>query len=476
MHLTLRILPDGVIVGKWEWDGSADSIVATDSDPILSPGRFYVAASLYGGTGRTGPGFVDDVCYTPLSVPLPLNIACPAGFAIECPADVPVCDPSQVTVSGGCSPVVVTCADGPLVGGPCGGTITRTFTATDGCGNMASCDQVITVKDDVPPVIGYPGSVTFAFISPTDAMVTWPPPSATDNCNLSPAVSCDPPSGSMYLIGSQNVTCTANDGCGNTARCSSRFVLVPFDIKPGSCPNPLNISALRGAGSASAASAGPGGPSHPVFPVAILGTASLDVTTIDPSTLRLAGVRPLRWDLEDVATPVTRDPLQDCKCTTAGADGYRDLTVKFDEMAIIAAIGSVNNGDRVMLMITGKLRDGTPLAGADCVLIRAAKGASAASAPSAMPPFTLADNYPNPFNAGTTIRYSLTDPGRVNVTVFNILGQRVATLADDEQAPGEYSVTWDGRDEQGTPVPSGMYFYRLTAGDQVQSKKMVLLK
>jgi hypothetical protein len=90
--------------------------------------------------------------------------------------------------------------------------------------------------------------------------------------------------------------------------------------------------------------------------------------------------------------------------------------------------------------------------------------------------YTLHQNYPNPFNPETSIRYSLAQDGLARLTVYNVLGQEVAALVDGHQAAGPYEVTWDGRDASGRLVSSGLYFYRLQAGDFVGTKKMVFLR
>lgn len=85
--------------------------------------------------------------------------------------------------------------------------------------------------------------------------------------------------------------------------------------------------------------------------------------------------------------------------------------------------------------------------------------------------------FPNPFNAGTTIEFSIAERAHVKLQIFNIAGQRVRTLVDGERSPGSYNgVTWDGRDNTGRPVASGVYFCRLTAADFTQTRKMILLK
>jgi len=85
-------------------------------------------------------------------------------------------------------------------------------------------------------------------------------------------------------------------------------------------------------------------------------------------------------------------------------------------------------------------------------------------------------NYPNPFSPETTIRYGLPEKTRVQLTVYNIVGQKVATLVDTEQPAGYYRVKWDGRDELGRQVPTGLYIYRFEAGDYVVTRKMTLMK
>ncbi|UCD63496.1 MAG: T9SS type A sorting domain-containing protein [Candidatus Zixiibacteriota bacterium] len=90
--------------------------------------------------------------------------------------------------------------------------------------------------------------------------------------------------------------------------------------------------------------------------------------------------------------------------------------------------------------------------------------------------FRLNQNYPNPFNLATTISFELPRRGRVNLTVYNILGQRVAVLVDETMPAGSHSVAWDGRNESGHTAASGVYFYRLLAGDHTDSRKMVLVK
>jgi hypothetical protein len=90
--------------------------------------------------------------------------------------------------------------------------------------------------------------------------------------------------------------------------------------------------------------------------------------------------------------------------------------------------------------------------------------------------FELGQNYPNPFNAATAIDFALPRPTRVCMEVFNLLGQKVARLADQPMAAGRHRITWNGCDDDGNPVASGTYMYRIQAGDFVETRKMVVVK
>jgi hypothetical protein len=85
--------------------------------------------------------------------------------------------------------------------------------------------------------------------------------------------------------------------------------------------------------------------------------------------------------------------------------------------------------------------------------------------------FLLSQNYPNPFNPSTTFRYSIPTQSKVEIKVFDILGNEIATLMDEEKSVGTYEVTWYAEQLQ-----SGVYFYQLRANEYAQTRKMILLK
>lgn len=133
---------------------------------------------------------------------------------------------------------------------------------------------------------------------------------------------------------------------------------VPLDIKPGSCPNPLNTR------------------SRGVLPVAVLGTEDFDVSDVDLASIELVGVSPLRISRGDVASPV--EPFTgkaSCnECSEEGGDGFDDLLLKFDRQELISAIEAalgrpLQDGECLFVTLSGRLVDGTGIQGEDVVVI-----------------------------------------------------------------------------------------------------------
>jgi flagellar hook assembly protein FlgD len=90
--------------------------------------------------------------------------------------------------------------------------------------------------------------------------------------------------------------------------------------------------------------------------------------------------------------------------------------------------------------------------------------------------FALYQNYPNPFNPETVIKYALPEDCQVELTIYNILGQKVKAMVDEFQSAGFRMVHWDGRDDKGNQLASGVYFCKITAGKYVDVKKMTVLR
>jgi formylglycine-generating enzyme required for sulfatase activity len=160
----------------------------------------------------------------------------------------------------------------------------------------------------------------------------------------------------LLVDNTYTIRAKVTDSVGQSHVAATTLTILPIpalpvvvDIKPGSCPNPLNVK------------------SSGVLPVAILGAAGFDVFAIDPTSIRLAGVRPLRSSYDDVAAPVS--DANDCACTEHGPDGFLDLSLKFKTQEIVTAIGDVNDGQVLALQLTGVLFDERPIEGSDCVVI-----------------------------------------------------------------------------------------------------------
>jgi hypothetical protein len=188
------------------------------------------------------------------------------------------------------------------------------------------------------PATGYQ-LTNFIWIDMTNVPSTWG--------SYSLSIFIDPSlEGQIFQFGFLS-TATGYEGSGVFYDNINLLRSVDLDIKPGSCPNPIQPR------------------SRGLLPVAVLGTGDFDVNEIDIASLQLEGVGPIMSGYEDVSQPFGGDL---CGCTAAGPDGYADLTLKFRAREIIDAIGALPTGDRV-LTLTGVLLDGTPFEGQDCVVI-----------------------------------------------------------------------------------------------------------
>jgi hypothetical protein len=269
---------------------------------------------------------------------------------------------------------------------------------------------------------------------------------------------------SLFTSGVNTATTASTSASGDCLSWGAQVVSVKtalnafIDIKAGSCPNSFNIN------------------SNGKLPVAILGTAWFNVADIDPSTVMLEGVSPTKApSMSDVSMPYMAFPMGCYDCNTGGADGRMDLNLKFETQDVVAALGSVQNGDCKVVKITGNLMNGTPFEGTDVLRIidnsHPKSGAGIAGYE-----LTLEQNAPNPIMTGTTFQYSLPGAMDVQLEVYNTLGQRVATVFRGVQGEGIQNIAWDGLSDRGLVLPPGSYVYRLHAGDQVISKMLVIAR
>ena len=156
----------------------------------------------------------------------------------------------------------------------------------------------------------------------------------------------------------------------------------------------------------------------------------------------------------------------------------RVLRVRFDASQVFKTLGPVDARDTVEVCVTGFLQNGLKFSGCTQIVIVGDNPTDVFSGEDSPLPkkFALLGNFPNPFNASTTVRFQLSQPSLVELTVYNILGQKVKTLVDQSMTSGEKQVAWDGTDTAERNLSSGIYFYRLVTEEGTQTGKMTMLK
>ena len=211
---------------------------------------------------------------------------------------------------------------------------------------------------------------------------------------------------------------------------------------------------------------------------------SADPSTLDENAGLTAVVLTATLDGKALAEDATvRLTIDQASTATRDLD-YSALFTPMIEIAAGSITGTVNfhvlpvadnleEGDEIIRLV-GTI-DGLE---GDEVAITISDPAAAKAAVQTLPEaFALADNFPNPFNPTTTIKYALPQAADVELTVYNVVGQPVRTLVAEHQSAGHYAVEWDATNDRGHSLSSGMYFYRLQAGGAfLEVKKMLLLK
>jgi hypothetical protein len=220
---------------------------------------------------------------------------------------------------------------------------------------------------------------------------------------------------------------------------------VAVDVKPGSCDNPIGVN------------------SQGLIPVVILGSADLDVSMIDVSSVRLAGVPAKGGTIQNVKDATTSA----CgSCTDLPMDGYPDLVLKFMAPAVVNAITPAED-DVITLNLSGTLTDGTGIMGADCVKLsgnfKDGNPHQGVDVPSIL--VLSAPNAPIQM-----LSYGLPSDTPTRVSVYSVDGRLIRQLVQGVEVAGTHTVSWDASGH-----PSGLYFYRLEAGDVVMTAKGLVL-
>ncbi len=158
-----------------------------------------------------------------------------------------------------------------------------------------------------------------------------------------------------------------------------------------------------------------------------------------------------------------------CQCGEEGPDGYTDLLLKFSNQEIAATrliLSIPQPGEKWTLAMTGEFNDGTEFQMTDCVtFVGEPPKFDKPDRPMLTGETRLMSASPNPFNPATTIAFELAAPGQVSITVYDVSGRMIRSLVDGHLPAGMHEVTWNGRDRSGATVASGVYFYRLMAGE-----------
>jgi hypothetical protein len=235
-----------------------------------------------------------------------------------------------------------------------------------------------------------------------------------------------------------------------------RYPDVTLDLHPGSCPNPLSVN------------------KNGVIPAALLASANFDVHEIDLSSITLMGVPPKRTSFADVGTVFRGVP---CDCSEDGPDGIEDITLKFSAPAVLEALGEVHVGDVIPLTLTGTLLDGTPFEASDCMKIVGPKdkvskipGEDDTAAPDEIPISFDMTVVSGPAASVQRVGYDLPDPAEVTLGVYDVQGRLIRRLVQAAQPAGSHVVDWDA-----AGLPSGVYFYRITAGERMEAMRVTII-
>lgn len=315
-----------------------------------------------------------------------------------------------------------------------GGVHTIVLTVSDG--QASSGDEVvITVKlDATPPQITAPDEVTVTANTNGGYAGTIGNATAFDSCS-SVTITNDAPA--VFPLGTTEVTWTANDAAGNSVTATQNVTVtrmqLTIDIHPGSDENPINMK------------------SKGVIPVAILSTPGFDAATVDASSILF----------EDAPIAHTSAHIED-----VDGDGDMDLMMHFRTQQVSIVAGQTS------ACLTGNTLSGIPVEGCDIIKLVGKLPKEGNGEISALPEeYRLEQNFPNPFNPSTMIYFQLPQNQFVSLRVYDILGNLVSELANDNLSAGYHSISFKAEN-----LPSGIYIYRLNAGEFSQTQRMLLQK
>lgn len=245
------------------------------------------------------------------------------------------------------------------------------------------------------------------------------------------------------------------------AQSESRPIAVNVDIRPGLCPNHIRLE------------------SPLAIPIAILGAVDFELDLVDPRSVRLSregvdgAVEPSGWTYEDVGTPLVGGL---CACHKLRGDGLDDLEFWFSIEDIVAALElEGSTGQIIPLRLTGSFTTGEGIEGVDCALVIRGRWAHEEfGAEVGLLPDTDREQEAESGPRVHRFTYYNTVSERVTMAIYDTKGRVVARLNDMDMAPGIYSATWNGRNENREEVPPGIYFARVNNSVVSDTRKFVV--
>jgi len=435
--------PDGDLL-NYSWSvGGGEIATGTNPTVSLAPGTHVIDLVVNDGTVDSAPDQVIIIVVEDVTPPaLTLNGA--AEITLECSIDtyteagataIDECD-GAVTVS------VTGSVDASAVG-----DYTLTYTATDVAGNSAQATRLVHVVDTTPPVVTLNGAAELTLEAAVDSYEE-AGATAMDACDGAIVVAI---TGSVdtSAVGDYTLTYTATDAAGNSAQVTRQVHVV--DTTPPTIASNVVSTALWP-------------PNH---------TMHLILSGIAADDLNDGAVAPI------IVVSSDED-----------ANGQGDGNTEVDYEVIETADGSFDvyvraertgNSDGRTYTITV---DAADAAGndAETQTFAATVAKSQGKGKNAKPVALVPDTYgldaamPNPFNPSTTIAYQIPEAGEVSLIIYNAMGQQVRILEQGFRAQGVHQIEWNGRDDSGRAVSSGLYLYRFVSAGLIETRSMTLLK
>ncbi len=510
-----------VLLGAPVAADNCGSVAVSNNAPSVYPvGTTVVTWTAVDAAGNSATALqnvvVTDNTKPTITAPSALDVATNVGSCTRSLASLTLGSP---TVGDNC-PGSLTLGNNAPAQFPIGTTVV-TWTVTDAGGNSASATQSVTVRDDLFPVITAPASLTVAAPAGTcsipAASLSLGTPTVSDNCGVGTPTSDAP---TIFPVGITQVIWKVFDTYGNMST-AAQLVTVTSGTPTISCPSPIVVSTANGRPGAVVTYTPPTGgsdcPGTETIRIAGLGSGSFfPIGTTTESYLVTDAIGRTATcsftitvnDTEAPTIAVALSPvnlwpgdntMRTVRAVVTAADNapgvvwsLTSITANQGTSGDIdgALFGTADNEFLLRAKRSGNLdRTYTVTYTATDASLNTSSATATVVVPSSRPKdlivsdetaipavATLDQNFPNPFNPTTTIRFGLPAESHARLTIFNSVGHVVAVLFDRSLPAGQHSLMWDGTDGSGRRVSSGMYLYRLEAAGGVTTRRMLLLQ